>query len=247
MQNQILISAPNQYDIKRTPCITGIKRMKLKQQPLTVRGADVAKQRDMLAYGALTTDADVFLYIDLDIGFSPKDARRVTERARETQGIAGGAYAHPVMTFNFHGAGSHEASDEVHETITIGPSSPQGPVAVDALGTGFLAVHRSVFERIGEQFPELRLRNDNERSHAWFRKALFTSEAGSVELSEDHSFCWRARQAGVPVELLPSVALEHRNRPWYETLSDSPQDGKKTIAFYWQGLGLGGDEVKRAA
>jgi SAM-dependent methyltransferase len=156
------------------------------------------------------SDGDVFLMIDSDIVFTPDDAQRVVDLAREKKSIACAAY--PVR------GGSHLAcrQDAVQPNVTFGPGEP--PMKIAYAGTGFVAMHRDVCEAVAATMP---LTHANEEWGFWpmFMPMIATSPFDdSVEeyLSEDWAFCHRARDLGFATWLDPSVIIAHLGNAQYD-------------------------------
>lgn len=75
-------------------------------------------------------------------------------------------------------------------------SLSDGPVQVDGVGFGFVAMKQGVFERI---------------PRPWFQIQQIEIEAADfpVNLSEDYSFCLKARRAGYEIWVEPGVRVKH--------------------------------------
>jgi hypothetical protein len=188
------------------------------------------RARDELAQAALDLGADVALFADSDVEFSPEAARAVCFAARETRGVAGVAFAssNPGAQWNVLPLGLL-MSDRVLSVDYLNGQEGAPFVDVDAVGFGLTAVHVDVFAAIASHFPELKLRGPG-RSASWFRPALFRAQGGdrNVELGEDWSFCHRAVASGFRVVLVQSAAIGHRNVP--------AEPGRITVTM--RGLGL---------
>lgn len=187
----------------------------LAHQPLWARGAGLPKVRDGAAQIFLDTpEADVLVFADSDVTFTPEDAAAVVSRARETRGVAGAAFASssPAAQWNVFPLGTWELDGEITESYRTGePGAPAVPVS--GLGCGLMAIHRDALVEIAEANPHLVITGDPTRTVSWFRVGLYASSTGNVELSEDLSFCRRARLAGCAVDLVQAAAIGHRNIP----------------------------------
>jgi hypothetical protein len=141
---------------------------------------------------------DVLLFIDSDIQFHPLDAVRVCEQAHEIGGIVGGAYT--VRRAN----GSFPA-------CRLWPDTPvtffdtQGPDLADVeyLSGGFMAIDRSVLEKVVATMPTLLHAGSSMEHYPLFHQFEDREE------SEDWCFVARARDVGVPIRLNPKVRLRH--------------------------------------
>lgn len=158
------------------------------------------------------SQADVLVFVDDDIVFEPSSFWRIVELARLTNGIACGAYV-------THGDNNHLALREWPGTETVRVGSG-GPVWVEYASTGFMAVHRSVFERLFR--GEYEDADGKHRLHRCGRGAenaemipffdtMTIEEAPGVFhwLSEDWAFCERANQLGIQVWVDPTIRLGH--------------------------------------
>ena len=102
------------------------------------------------------TEADVHLSIDSDItGFTVEDTRKMCELAAE-HGIVGGVYvcrsASRTFPATFYEDGVRVMHGLVHEVVRV-----------MWCATGFLAVHRRVFEKLAEDLPLLH-KSEGERA-----------------------------------------------------------------------------------
>lgn len=156
------------------------------------------------------TDGDVFLMIDDDIVFSPEDAEKVVALAREKHSIACAAY--PVR------GATHFACRLKEPDIRFGPDLP--PVEIEYAGTGFVAVHRGVCEAIIAANDLPLCHPDSLQFWPLFQPLVVETpdqDGHDVAeyLSEDWSFCFRAKQAGFQVWLDPTVFLTHLGQTGY--------------------------------
>ncbi len=109
-----------------------------------VGDALVSRARSIVGSAFLRSDADVLLSIDSDIWFRPQDALRIAEMA-QSMDIVAGLY----MTRNMNTQPALMLPEG--EEITFAADSK--PVKVPFVSTGFVAVHRRVFEALESTLP----------------------------------------------------------------------------------------------
>lgn len=90
------------------------------------------------------------------------------------------------------------------------------PVEVKEAGTGFMMVHREVFVKYAEAYPELRYKPDHTRTEHFDGTREITAFFDTVidpeskrYLSEDYMFSQYARKIGIKVWLCPWMQLRH--------------------------------------
>jgi Methyltransferase domain len=173
-----------------------------------IKGGDalIARSRSIiLTSWHRETNDDVCLFVDDDVVFSAQDADRLTELCRGGHDIICGAY--PVHD------GSHLACRFLEGTgeVSFGPGQP--PLEIACAATGFMAVHRRVFDHLIERGYMPLCHADQPWSfYPLFQpRSVLTQDGESHEwLSEDWAFSDLARSAGFAVWLDPQTRLEHR-------------------------------------
>ena len=150
------------------------------------------------------TDADVHLSIDSDItDFSVADAKKICEQAM-TNDIVCGLYvtrsgnARPFPT-SFIGA---------DVDVEMGMDKEQ-LCPVDWGATGFMAVHRRVFEKLSKDLPLLHKSNGERAFYPFYQTMIVEHNGENILLSEDYAFTQRARDAGFGCWFNPGVRLGH--------------------------------------
>ncbi len=163
------------------------------------------------------TDCDVHLSIDSDIvGFTPEDTVKLVEAAEE-YGIVGGVYVCRSASRTFPATFYEEGVRVLHHF-------DHTPVPVKWCATGFLAVHRRVFEAM---VPTLRLLHASQGDRAFYNfygpMEYDDVDVGEpILLSEDYAFCERAKQLGFPSYIDPAIRLGHMGSYVYR-LEDTAQ------------------------
>lgn len=177
----------------------------------------IARSRSLLATKFLETEADVMVIFDDDVVWNPADFWKLVEGARETRSI----YCGPYVTRSDR---PHLASRMFHGSpVAIAATPQRRPIEIEYAATGFVAIHRDVFEAMLQgEFEDA-----NGRHRIWqcvkgggtpfypfFATFTLKDSAGDYHyLSEDWAFSERARQLGFKVWMDQSIILEHMG--WY--------------------------------
>jgi hypothetical protein len=163
------------------------------------------------------TDCDVHLSIDSDIvGFTVEDTLKLCEAAEE-YGIVGGVYVCRSPKKTYPASYYLDGEPVIH-------AFDHTPVEVKFLATGFMAVHRRVFEKLAETVPMM-APEDDKHFYAFYQPMAYEDEdvGQTIELSEDWAFCQRAKEAGFKVYIDPAIRLGHIGNYTY-TLEDMLRD-----------------------
>lgn len=170
----------------------------------------LAKGRNQLVDGFLSSGHDWLLMVDTDHGFRSNLLEILLEQADPQtvpvvsglnvgigldvrDGMGGYKIEPRIVAFQYDGQGYVRALDYPRNTLW----------RVDGVGTGCLLVHRSVYERIGGD---------------WFTER---PDGRGKLLGEDLSFCLRLREAGIPVHIDTRAKLSH-HKPIWLTVDDVP-------------------------
>lgn len=177
----------------------------------------IGRSRSLLATKFLETEADVMVIFDDDVVWNPEDFWKLVEGARETRSI----YCGPYVTRSDK---PHLASRMLPDTPVEIISTPQRrPVEIQYAATGFVAIHRDVFEAL--LAGEFRDADGSHRIHLcakgggipwypFFQQFTVQDESGEYHcLSEDWALSERARQLGFKVWMDQSIILQHMG--WY--------------------------------
>lgn len=137
------------------------------------------------------TTCDWLLTLDTDMVFTPEDFDALLASAdRDFAPIVSGIY------FVNERPPRAAAANTVGDSIKSVPDWEEGKLfQVDWCGAGFMLIHRSVLEKVGDD-P--------------YRQDV-TSPSGAL-VTEDYAFCHRAREAGFTVQVNPDVFLGHIKR-----------------------------------
>lgn len=174
-------------------------------------GPNVAGPRNEVVKRFLKdTKADWLLMLDSDMTFPPDLVERLLANANpDTAPIVGG------LCFGFDSAGRvlptiYQAEPEKQGGTGMQFARmlgwvPNSLTEVAGTGTACLMAHRSVFERItSHQLPGRERPGFNE-AYPWFQE----TSHGENPVSEDVTFCLRARIAGMPVHVDTGLIIGH--------------------------------------
>jgi hypothetical protein len=137
------------------------------------------------------------VWIDSDIGFSPDDVEKL--RSHETP-IVCGLYARR----NLHALAAKCLPGT--STITLGTAG--GLTEIMYAGAGFLYVQRQVYDALAKTLPVCNA-STGKPLVPYFLPLLSQMDGDLFYLSEDYSFCERARQAGFKIMADTTIRLWH--------------------------------------
>ena len=169
----------------------------------------VQRGRNVLVHNFLLTDCTHLLFVDTDIHFEPKTIMNMIATGFDLV-----ATPYPRKTFDKtsmakaieRGMNPVEASDyvlnfatrPVNGVETISLEVSKGCVRVHDAPTGCMLVHRSVFVRMAEAYPEIAYISDATNQGGATMFAFFDCfiDADKRYLSEDYAFCRRWQKMG---------------------------------------------------
>jgi hypothetical protein len=193
----------------------------------------ITRARNYLVDEFLRSDCTHLLFIDSDIHYNPQDVLALMALDKD---VIGGPY--PKKSINWGNvaaaARSHpnieprELEQLVGEYVfNVVKGTKQftvtEPLEVMEIGTGFMMVKKSVFERMEKEYPMIRYKPDHVGQanfdgtryiHAYFDTVIDTKESivggGSDRyLSEDYMFCQMWRKMGGQIYLCPWMKTQH--------------------------------------
>lgn len=156
--------------------------------------------RNKLVEQFLNSDCDIFMFVADDVEFSPEDLLRVVETPGK---VVAGAY--------------RVKAEKEHYPVYInrGPNGIpltrfDGCISAQRVQTGFLRIHRSVFEEIILNYPELAYygTKDGQRvggSHDFFPQGVYKHKW----IGEDYAFCDLWTGIGGKIWIVPDINIIH--------------------------------------
>lgn len=178
-------------------------------ETLTVAQAGIALVRNWTALHFLKkTKADYLFFIDTDISFRVEQVQRILGHCvTGGQSIVAGMYP--------------KKSKQCRWCLTLEPGEQPAPgtslMKVRHAATGFLCIHRRVFEAIQKKYPERRYSHDLVHAQQLDEGYDFFpmgAREGEYE-TEDWAFCRLARECGFDVMVDTTVQLGHIGEAMY--------------------------------
>lgn len=168
----------------------------------------IDRARNKIANKFMRSGRDWLLFVDSDIVFSAPDVMRLWLHGMNGQRLVAGAYAMKGIVPQFAVAAVPDAKADEHGLIEVMHS-----------GTGFMLIHRSVFEKLAEagKAQEYNLgSNDPDRAlgiktnRAYFKSGVRPMPpVGDLWLSEDYMLCYEWRKLGGKIFVDRNINLEH--------------------------------------
>jgi hypothetical protein len=199
-RNRCVILVPVAKYVEQ-PCEAGLRALEVAGYPVRrIFGhSDIARGRSIIATEALAEGFEELLWIDSDVVFTLADVDRLRSHGEP---LVGGLY--PLK-------GKRKMAMtllEKERLIVFGKGG--GLLEVKHVATGFLYTHRSVYDVIAKYHALPRCRGDKPCGIVPYFLSVIVQEGDQHSyLSEDFSFCWRAREAGIRVFADTAIRLGH--------------------------------------
>lgn len=157
----------------------------------------------------LNSDADILMFCDDDILFTFKDSDKLIDDIMDGCDIVSGTYVQKGVL----GKTWVQFNDQI---VKFGKN--EKPVEVEAVPTGFLAIHRRVLDGLSKTIPLCHPGTLN--FYPFFCPYPAEKNGKWVLLGEDWAFCDLARKNGFKVFIDPSILLRHVGEYAYD-MADS--------------------------
>lgn len=230
------------YIDKRTHwCIASLFRSKkhLYNHVLSSPTATADISRSLIASGFLNTDYDALFFVDDDIVFNPEDVDKLADHIeKDNLNIVGGCY---VVK-----GGNYNPSSRFFDGQTIEFNVTAKPVEIMYLAGGFMMIHRRVLEKMVSSIPLCAAGSKIESEFYPFFAPIIKRVKSRLSglkitheyLTEDFSFCERAKMLGYKIYLDPSIRLEHIGKKRYrlEDIFNGKQENMVNIKLTKQAI-----------
>jgi hypothetical protein len=160
----------------------------------------IQKARNELVSQFLKSDSNIFFFIADDLEYSPEDMLKVIKTPGE---LVVGVYSQHIEPANYP-VKIYVNSDK---TPIV---RKDGCVSAMLVQTGFMRIHRNVFEKIAKVHPELEYygMKDGKKidaAHDFFPQGVY----GHSWLGEDYAFCKLWLEFGGKIWVQPDLNLTH--------------------------------------
>lgn len=192
----------------------------------------ITRARNYCVDEFLRSDYTHLIFIDSDIGFNFKDVYTLLHMcdSADEYGIITGAYPKKTIAWEkiklavdkgFADSNPFQLEHFVGDYVfnpdeNVTSFRIDEPVKIREGGTGFMMIHREVFEKYAKAYPELSYIPDHVRTEHFDGSREITAFFDCVidpeskrYLSEDYMFSHYARAAGINVWLCPWIQLKH--------------------------------------
>lgn len=172
----------------------------------------VWRARDQIAQTFLDSDCSELIFIDSDEGWDLEGFLRLVKADVD---IVGGAY--PVKN-NWEHYGVTIYTDEESNTPKV---REDGLIYADKVPTGFMKIHRRVFEKLKESYPD----NWYWHAHEGTLRRIWNHFGHMMEdhmiYGEDISFCRRWQKTGGELFVEPRIKMSHMGvKSWHGEYHD---------------------------
>tara|TARA_R110002020_G_scaffold263128_1_gene477525 strand:- start:447 stop:1139 length:693 start_codon:yes stop_codon:yes gene_type:complete len=189
----------------------------------TMKSPLIHQARNYLTSVFLTTEYTHLLFVDADVQFEPEAVLRMLVADKDIvctpYRVKNPDINKPAYTVKF-------------PDPKVVPILPGGLVEIEAGPTGLMLIHRRVFEKIIENSPHLKIKNEvnqglisTEASHQFYYNFFDFAFEDGYTLGEDVSFCNLARKQGLKLYAnIESPTAHHGSFAWKGTFGESMKD-----------------------
>lgn len=196
----------------------------------------ITRARNYCVDEFMRSDCTHLLFVDSDIGFNPQDVIALLALQDETSpyDVIGGAYPKKCISWEKiktavdkgYADENPNALEQFVGDFVFNPVFEEGateavikldePAKVLEIGTGFMMIRRSTFDKYKAAFPELSYLPDHVRTehfdgtreiHAYFDTVI--DPVSKRYLSEDYMFCQNINKMKGSIYLCPWMTLQH--------------------------------------
>lgn len=187
----------------------------------------ITRARNVLVKQFLNTDYDILFFIDSDIGFDPYSVLHMMDIMvnSDDKKIICGVYPRKEINWkNINTAYKNNFIENPEDaipyssTFVVNFDAPVGknisfnvnkPTKIKQGGTGFMMIHREVFEKFKEAYPEQNSKEPEKDEDIFYYFDCKIDPESKIYLSEDFMFCDYARNIGYDTWALPWIDLSH--------------------------------------
>ena len=164
----------------------------------------ITRARNTSVATFMKTDFQFLMFIDADIEFEPEDVAKLWNIDA------------PVKCAAYSMKRPDKPLAAWLDGKIVELKGDEGLLKVDYCGTGFLMIHRSVFEKMQEAYPELEHVEGHVGTCFGYFDLMYLGEGKEkTSLSEDYAFCERWRKLDGEIIMDSSIKLGHHGQYCY--------------------------------
>lgn len=162
--------------------------------------SDLPMARAKLFTHFLKSEHTDLFFADSDMGWDPKDVLRIALTKKDFVGGAGPKKKYP-LEFAFHNF------DDGGTPLPFTLEGPERLIDITKIGMAFMMISKACAERMATHYEEeCAVENDGEVIYFVFDPIRLNR---SRRLSEDFAFCYRWKQIGGKIHIIPDIVLSH--------------------------------------
>lgn len=187
----------------------------------------ITRGRNTLVDKFLKSDCDVILFIDADIGFNWHSVIEMLELMATDEDKKILCATYPKKSINWDNINKayknnfiNESTDAIKysSSFVLNYSANESenvifdlskPVKVRESGTGFMMIHREVFNKFKKNYPDQMSFNPETKTDIFYYFDCKIDPETKIYLSEDYMFCQYAGKIGYDTWILPWINLCH--------------------------------------
>lgn len=158
----------------------------------------VTRARNRIVAKFMESECNYLMFIDSDIHFDPLHINMLREHDKD---VIGGVYLKKKLPY----------APVMNRRVAVEGSL----VVCHEIGTGFMMIHRRVFDAIRAMAPEHAYKPENDEPNGSYYDYFRVGVRDGRYLSEDYYFSYLAQDAGFKCYLNPDVLVTHIGKATY--------------------------------
>jgi hypothetical protein len=187
----------------------------------------IQRGRNILVKKFLESNFDILFFIDADVGFNAYDVFYMMQMmvTSEDKKILCGTYPFKKINWDYINAAYNngfiknpEDAIDYSSSFVLNFEGQDGeqvkfrtdePLKVRESGTGFMMIHKEVFDKFKTEYPEQYVVDSDGKTELFYYFDCKIHPKTKQYLSEDYMFCQYASKIGYDTWVLPYIELSH--------------------------------------